>query len=100
MFFRPGAQLPAMHFSLTPEISIDSAVRRLAIDIDGQSMEYRHDPPRPKLLTWPGPAPGQASVLFDESGGSGPNRSYQGPWALFHLLDDASIQPHRMYVMS
>jgi type VI secretion system protein ImpL len=32
-------------------------------------------------------------VLFEESGGAGPNRSYQGPWALFHLLDDASIQP-------
>ena len=23
----------------------------------------------------------------------GPSRSYQGPWAFFHLLDDASIQP-------
>jgi type VI secretion system protein ImpL len=92
MYFPPGAQLPAMHFSLTPE-SLDSAVPRLAIDIDGQSLEYRHGPLRSQPIAWPGPAPGQATVLFEESGGAGPNRSYQGPWALFHLLDDASIQP-------
>jgi type VI secretion system protein ImpL len=92
MYFPPGAQLPGMHFSLTPE-SLDSAVPRLAIDIDGQSVEYRHGPLRSQSLAWPGPSPGQATVLFEESGGAGPNRSYQGPWALFHLLDDATIQP-------
>jgi type VI secretion system protein ImpL len=92
IYFPPGAQLPGMHFSLTPE-SLDSAVPRLAIDIDGQSVEYRHGPLRSQALAWPGPSPGQATVLFEESGGGGPNRSYQGPWALFHLLDDASIQP-------
>jgi type VI secretion system protein ImpL len=91
IYFPPGAQLPGMHFSLTPE-SLDSAVPRLAIDIDGQSVEYRHGPLRSQSLAWPGPSPGQATVLFEESGGAGPNRSYQGPWALFHLLDDASIQ--------
>jgi type VI secretion system protein ImpL len=32
-------------------------------------------------------------VLFEQSGGGGPNHTYQGPWALFHLLDDASVQP-------
>ena len=92
MYFPPGAQLPAMHFSLTPE-SLDSAVPRLAIDIEGQSVEYRHGPLRSQPIAWPGPAPGQVTVLFEESGGGGPNRSYQGPWALFHLLDEASVQP-------
>jgi type VI secretion system protein ImpL len=92
IYFPPGAQLPGMHFSLTPE-SLDSAVPRLAIDIEGQSIEYRHGPLRSQSLAWPGPSPGQASVLFEESGGGGPNRAYQGAWALFHLLDDASIQP-------
>ncbi len=92
IYFPPGAQLPALHFSLTPE-SLDSAVPRLAIDIDGQSLEYRHGPIRSQPIAWPGPSPGQATVLFEEGGGGGPNRSYQGPWALFHLLDDATIQP-------
>jgi type VI secretion system protein ImpL len=92
MYFPPGAQLPAMHFSLTPD-SLDSAVPRLAVDIEGQAIDYRHGPIRSQPIAWPGPAPGQASVLFEESGGGGPNRSYRGPWALFHLLDDASVQP-------
>jgi len=92
MYFPPGSQLPAMHFNLAPE-SLDSAVPRLAIDIDGQSLEYRHGPIRSQPIAWPGPSPGQVTVLFEESGGGGPNRSYQGPWALFRLLDDATIQP-------
>jgi type VI secretion system protein ImpL len=92
MYFPPGAQLPSLRFSLTPE-SLDSAVPRLAIDIEGQSIEYRHGPIRSQAIAWPGPAPGQATVLFEESGGGGPNHAYQGPWALFHLLDDASVQP-------
>jgi type VI secretion system protein ImpL len=92
MYFPPGSQLPTMHFNLAPE-SLDSAVPRLAIDIDGQSIEYRHGPIRSQTISWPGPSPGQVTVLFEESGGGGPNRSYQGPWALFRLLDDATIQP-------
>jgi len=34
-----------------------------------------------------------SGTTTEESGGGGPNRSYQGPWALFRLLDDATIQP-------
>ena len=92
MYFPPGAQLPSLHFTLAPE-SLDSAVPRLAVDIEGQSIEYRHGPIQSQSIAWPGPAPGQATVLFEESGGGGPNHSYQGPWALFHMLDDASVQP-------
>jgi len=92
IYFPPGSQLPTMHFNLAPE-SLDSAVPRLAIDIDGQSLEYRHGPIRSQTISWPGLLQAQATVLFEESGGGGPNRSYQGPWALFHLLDDATIQP-------
>lgn len=92
MYFAPGAQLPSLRFTLAPE-SLDSAVPRLAIDIEGQSLEYRHGPIQSQSIVWPGPAPGQATVLFEQSGGGGPNHSYQGPWALFHLLDDASVQP-------
>jgi type VI secretion system protein ImpL len=91
-YFPPAGQLPEMRFTVTPE-SLDANVRRLALNIDGQVVEYRHGPPRTQPLVWPGPSPGQASVLFEEAGGAGPNRSYQGPWALFRLLDDATLQP-------
>ena len=92
MYFGPGANSPEIRFTLTPE-SLDAGVRRLAIDIDGQLVEYRHGPQRTVAVQWPGPSPGQASILFEESGGSGPNKSYRGSWALFRLLEQAQIQP-------
>jgi type VI secretion system protein ImpL len=92
VYFRPGGQLPEMRFNVVPEY-LDASVRRLAIDIDGQIVDYRHGPPRTQSLTWPGPSSGQAGVVFEESGGPGPNRTYQGPWALFRLLEDGSVQP-------
>ncbi|HVS76946.1 MAG TPA: type VI secretion system membrane subunit TssM [Steroidobacteraceae bacterium] len=91
IFFPPGSQLPTARFTATPE-SLDASVRRLEVDIDGQKLEYRHGPQVPQPLVWPGPAPGQASVLFEESGGTGPHRAYQGPWALFRLLDSATVR--------
>ena len=102
VYFSPGANAPEVRFTLTPE-SLDAAVRRLVIDIDGQPVEYRHGPPRAVAVQWPGPSPGQASILFEESGGSGPNKSYRGSWALFRLLEQAQIQPQadgRTYVVT
>jgi type VI secretion system protein ImpL len=81
-----------MRFNVVPD-NLDANVRRLAIDIDGQIVEYRHGPPRSQSLAWPGPSSGQAVLVFEEGGGSGPNRTYRGPWALFRLLDEASVQP-------
>jgi len=49
------------------------------LDVDGQTVQYRYDAPRAQLLVWPGPSPGQASLLFEEGGGAGPSRSYQAP---------------------
>jgi type VI secretion system protein ImpL len=92
VYFRPGGQLPEMRFNVVPDY-LDANVRRLAIDIDGQIVEYRHGPPRSQSLAWPGPSSGQAVLVFEEGGGSGPNRTYRGPWALFRLLDEASVQP-------
>ncbi len=91
VFFPPGSQLPSARFTVTPE-SLDASVRRLEVDIDGQKLEYRHGPLVAQPFVWPGPAPGQASILFEEAGGSGPYRAYQGPWALFRLLDAATVQ--------
>jgi type VI secretion system protein ImpL len=92
IYFRPGAQLPELRFNLQPDY-LDAAVRRLSVELDGQTLDYRHGPPRSQAFLWPGPAPGTASIVFEESAGGGPNRTYQGPWATFRLFDDATLQP-------
>ena len=96
IYFPAGSSQPQVRFSLTPEYldrGVDRRAQRLMLEIDGQSIQYRYDSPRAQSLVWPGPSPGQASLLFEEGAGGGPSRSYQGPWALFHLLDIGVIQP-------
>jgi type VI secretion system protein ImpL len=96
VYFAAGGTQPQVRFSLTPEYldrGVDRRAQRLTLDVDGQSIQYRYDSPRAQLLVWPGPTPGQASLMFEEGAGGGPSRTYQGPWALFHLLDNAAVQP-------
>jgi type VI secretion system protein ImpL len=96
IYFPAGSQLPQVRFSLVPEYldrGVEHRAQRLSLDIDGQSLQYRYESPRAQAIAWPGPSPGQASLLFEEGGGAGPSQSYRGPWALFHLLDNGTIQP-------
>ena len=96
IYFPAGSSQPQVRFSLTPEYldrGVDRRAQRLTLEIDGQTIQYRYDSPRAQSLVWPGPAPGQASLLFEEGAGGGPSRSYQGPWAFFHLLDVGVVQP-------
>ncbi len=95
-YFPAGGSQPQVRFSLMPEYldrGVDRRAQRLMLEIDGQTIQYRYDSPRGQSLVWPGPSPGQASLLFEEGAGGGPSRSYQGPWAFFHLLDIGVVQP-------
>jgi type VI secretion system protein ImpL len=96
IYFPSGSPFPQVRFSVIPEYldrGVAHRAQRLMLDIDGQTVQYRYDSPRAQAFVWPGPLPGQASLLFEEGGGSGPSRSYQGPWALFHLLENGAVQP-------
>jgi type VI secretion system protein ImpL len=92
IYFRPGSDHPEFAFSLAPA-SLDSEATRVVLDVDGQSLEYRHGPIRPVQEKWPGPANGSAAVSFEERGGAHPSLSYQGPWAWFHMIDAGRLQP-------
>jgi type VI secretion system protein ImpL len=95
VYFPAGSSQPQVRFSLTPEYldrGVERRAQRMMLEVDGQTIQYRYDSPRAQLLVWPGPTPGESSLLFEEGSGAGPSRSYQGPWALFHLLDNGTIQ--------
>jgi type VI secretion system protein ImpL len=91
MFFRPGGQIPEIHFNVAPSY-LDANATRFLLELDGQSVEYRHGPERNSPATWPGPTPGAAAVSFEDRAGAHPNLSFQGPWAMFRLLDGAALQ--------
>jgi type VI secretion system protein ImpL len=92
MFFRPGGQLPEVRFNVAPSY-LDANATRFVLEVDGQSVEYRHGPERNSPAAWPGPAPGAAAISFEDRTGAHPNLSYQGVWAWFRLLDAAAVQP-------
>jgi type VI secretion system protein ImpL len=90
-FFEQGGQQPHIRFTLTAD-SLDSDVKRFVLEIDGQQFVYQHDPPAPWVASWPGPAPGLATMRFEDRNGGGPTDSHQGPWGWFHILDAAQIE--------
>jgi type VI secretion system protein ImpL len=85
-----SGQSADQQFTLTPG-DLDAAATRFTLEVDGQSLDYRHGPVRSMAAKWPGPAPGTASVAFEDSSAAHPNLSFQGPWAWFRLLDVASL---------
>ncbi|MEQ1759516.1 MAG: type VI secretion system membrane subunit TssM [Vicinamibacterales bacterium] len=90
-FFRPGSMEPELRFTLTPD-QLDASAVRFTLDVDGQSMDYRHAAPRPMAMTWPGPNPGQVVVTFEERGGARPNLVFSGPWAWLKFLEASRIE--------
>jgi type VI secretion system protein ImpL len=91
VYFKPGSQTPEARFTLTPD-TLDAAVTRFNLELDGQRLEYRHGPQQSSSMAWPGNAVGQAAVVFETSGGNGPSLVRQGPWAWFRLLDQAQVK--------
>jgi type VI secretion system protein ImpL len=90
-YFPAGATMPEVRFTVTPDF-LDAAAARMVLEVDGQTLEYRHGPVRAVAMTWPGPSPGQAAISVEERGGARPNIVEQGPWALFRLLGKAQLE--------
>ncbi|MGZ8212103.1 MAG: type VI secretion system membrane subunit TssM, partial [Burkholderiales bacterium] len=93
VFFR-GGSAPGIKLELKP-VALDTAITQLVIDVDGQVLKYSHGPQIATPVQWPGPK-GTSQVRLQATppgacGSSG--QLFEGPWALFRLLDRAQIQP-------
>ncbi|HKQ23912.1 MAG TPA: type VI secretion system membrane subunit TssM [Burkholderiales bacterium] len=94
VFFRSGAQAPALNFDLKP-VRMDARINQFILDVDGQIVRYEHGPTVVSRLTWPNPrGGGQVRIQINPPAPSGRSAvSEDGPWALFKMLDKAEIQP-------
>ena len=103
VYFRSGTDTPEFRFSVAPA-TLDSEATRVELQVDGQSVEYRHGPIRATPVKWPGPNSGTAGILFEERAGGHPNLAYEGPWAWFRLVDQgqprADLAAHYRYRLS
>ncbi|MGH6912280.1 MAG: type VI secretion IcmF C-terminal domain-containing protein, partial [Geminicoccales bacterium] len=89
--FATGAT-PKANFEMKPS-SLDQRVAQVRLDLDGQTLEYRHGPQIPTRLTWPGPG-GQNLVrlTFAPIGGGPVTVTKEGAWSWFRLLNDARFR--------
>jgi type VI secretion system protein ImpL len=88
-FFRPGGADPELRFTLTPEY-LDTTAQGLALELNGQRLEYNHGPPPRWPVRWPSEASEQVVVTFATGSGPGPSKVYEGPWAVFRFIDDSA----------
>jgi type VI secretion system protein ImpL len=91
LFFAGGGAQPTVRFDITPT---DTDAKQVTLDLDGQPIVYAHGPIRPVSVTWPGPTRMiNVRLVFDPPPSSGqPVIQATGPWALFRVFGQGSLQ--------
>jgi type VI secretion system protein ImpL len=93
-FFRDGGRRLGVRLDFRL-IELDPGISEFTIDVDGQVLRFRPGAQTPQSLQWPGPGDaGRVHLQLTPSTGSGgPGYLFQGPWALFRLLDRVRTEP-------
>jgi type VI secretion system protein ImpL len=103
VFFRGGGRAVSLRFDFKPT-EMDASITQFLLDVDGQIVRYAHGPTQPTPIQWPGPrGTSQVRVQVEpKRAGVEAGMLFEGPWALFRLLDRAQIeagaQPERFTV--
>ena len=76
-------------------LELEPGVAEFALDVDGQVLRFRPGSTAVQTLQWPGPSDsGRVQLQLTPVGGApGPGHVFQGPWALFRLLDRVRSEP-------
>ncbi|MBV8589177.1 MAG: type VI secretion system membrane subunit TssM [Acetobacteraceae bacterium] len=93
IFFGPGGNTPTVRFDITPA-ELDSGARQVTLALGSTEIRYAFGPPVAHQVTWPGPdRMAQVRLVFDppSPGGTGVVQA-SGPWALFRLFAQGSLQ--------
>jgi type VI secretion system protein ImpL len=90
--FFPGDGAALMtEFTLTP-IELSAQAREVLFDADGQQLTFSRGPIVPQRMQWPAPnGVGRARLVFTRLDGQTEAIEATGPWALFRLLDRATV---------
>jgi type VI secretion system protein ImpL len=92
LFFAAGPT-PSVQFSITP-ISLDAGAAQVSLQLGGLNISYAHGPPVPTQVNWPGSDGMQTArlIITPTTGGSPVEIDASGPWALFRLFAQGSLQ--------
>jgi len=89
----PSGTQMQVRFTLVP-LSLDASLAKITVDIAGHALTYDHGPTQSAGFVWPA-ADGRTLVRVTLVGAGGAETVVEqdGPWALLHLLDHATIIP-------
>ncbi|MBZ8142791.1 type VI secretion system membrane subunit TssM [Rubrivivax gelatinosus] len=85
-----GGSGPSTQLVLKP-LEMDPGLKEFVLDVDGQIVRYDHGPQIPQTLKWPGPRGSGVVRVMVQPAGTGIVKD--GPWALFRLFEQVSLQP-------
>lgn len=88
-FFRAGGRMPAFRMDVRA-LELGEGVKELVLDVDGEAIRFSPDSPASAALQWPGRKIASRVTL---SIPATTPVSFEGPWALFRLLDRFEVQP-------
>jgi len=93
-FFRDGGRRLGVKLDFRL-IELDAGISEFTLDVDGQVLRFRPGAQASQSVQWPGPNDaGRVHLQLTPSvGGGGPGYVFQGPWALFRLLDRVRTEP-------
>jgi type VI secretion system protein ImpL len=93
VYFRSGKTV-GLRLEFRP-LEMDATITQFLLDVDGQIVRYSHGPQVPTPVQWPGPRGStqvRLQILPPIAGGSS-GFVYEGPWALFRMLDRVQMEP-------
>jgi type VI secretion system protein ImpL len=92
LFFAGGGAQPSVRFDITPW-TLDTGAKQVTLELGAQSISYAHGPQLATSVTWPGTGGmDSARLVFDPAPKGGDVLQASGPWALFRLFDQGSLQ--------
>jgi type VI secretion system protein ImpL len=91
-YFREKADVPSISLELRP-ITMNETDARFTLDLGDQKLTYSHGPKFWNPVTWQGDKDSKRiRIIFEDLQDSSFDKIYSGPWAWFHLMDDADIK--------
>ncbi len=89
-FLSPG--LPVVSFDLKI-LNLDPNARRVQLAIEGQILDYRQNQAAQDVpMQWPNDGGATQVVLEPKRRNAENSRAFEGPWALFRMLDAAELR--------
>jgi type VI secretion system protein ImpL len=92
VFFRGEQSMPSFDFTLEP-VTMDPGLLEFSLQFGSTRLVYRHDPPQPQRITWPGSDGAETvRIAFVTTQRHVAASTTEGPWAWFRMMSAQKVE--------